>query len=114
MFLANLILMDPSWVQRLYVLALPDLVKVSIVQNASILADKAYSPDYMEVKIGQQVLFINNDVNNTLLHLEFLGNHILERSLEWDYRRFWILAVNLSIHLMLLEIIRIIVKYTQK
>lgn len=63
MFLANLILMDPSWAQRLYVSALSDIVKVSIVQNASVLADKAYSPNYIGVKIGQQVLFINNDVN---------------------------------------------------
>lgn len=63
MFLANLILVDPSWAQRLYVLALSDIVKVSIVQNASILADKAYSPNYIGLKIGQQVLFINNDVN---------------------------------------------------
>ena len=49
-------------------------VEVSIVPGAAALGDKAYSPNPINIKVGDMVVWINNDTSDTPFHTVTFGS----------------------------------------
>lgn len=48
--------------------------EVSIVPGAAALGDKAYSPNPINIKVGDSIMWINNDTSDTPFHTVTSGN----------------------------------------
>lgn len=62
--------------------------EVTIVRGASMLDDKAYSPDPLVVKVGTKVRFVNEDtVSHTVTerNSEVFNSGIINRGEAWDF-----------------------------
>lgn len=57
-----------------------ETVGVSIVPGAAALGDKAYSPNPINIRVGDSIVWINNDTSDTPFHTVTSGNGLSDES----------------------------------